>query len=359
MSILSRHITLNYLKLFFGTLGVLTLIFLVVEFVDRSRDYTGDNWQYWVTILYANKALSVGYLLAPAAMLLAAGLTVSAMNRRGEFIAIRALAIGPWRVLRPLAICGAFLCLSLIAAGEYIVGPAEIRVDEINAQHFRRAGTWRLFYGDKAWLRGKRHFYHLRGGSPDEGFKNVTIYDIDREFHLNQRIDAELMENPEGGHEWTLSNGAVRDYAGDGSLTYTPFEKKMITLEEDAKSFRIRKGYPEQMRFSQLREQIALREQVGLVTERYKLALHNKVAAPFSGFPGLLLMFALATLSGRKSRMSSTLAEGFFIIVLQWGLLVVFKATAFAGFLPPAAASWTPDILLALLAAVALRKCVR
>ncbi len=358
MRILSRHITASYLKAFAGTLGVLTLIFLVVEFVDRSRDYTGDNWQYWAALLYANKALSVGYMLAPAAMLLACGITVASLRRRGEYTAIRALAIGPWRVLMPLALSGLFVCVGLILAGEYVVGPADMRVDEINAAHFRRAGSWRLFFGDKTWLRGKRNFYHLRSGNPDDGFQNVTLYSVGSGFRLLQRIDANLMRST-GGHTWKLTDGAVREYSENGELSYRPFAEMDVTLEESAESFRIRKGYPEQMRFGELREQIARRQTVGLVTERYELALHNKLASPFSGFPGLLLIFALSTRAGRRGRMSSTLAEGFFIIVLQWGLLVIFKAAAFAGYLSPGASAWTPNILLAVLSVIALRRFVR
>lgn len=358
MSILSRHLAAAYLKAFFGSLGVLTLIFLVVEFVDRSRDYAGDDWQLWAAILYLNKAVSVGYMLAPAAMLLAGGITISTLRRRGEYTAIRALAIGPWKTLLPIALCGLFLCAGLVAVGEFVVGPAEMRVDEINATHFRRSGTWRQFYGDKTWLRGKRLFYHLRSGTPDVGFSNVTLYDISEDFRLRQRIDAKRMESL-GGKRWRLLDGAVRDYGEGDALTLTPFEAREIELEEPPDAFRIRKGYPEQMRFRQLREQIARRQNVGLVTERYELAMHNKFASPLSGLPGLLLIFALSVRSSRRGRMASTLAEGFFIIVLQWGMLVIFKAAAFADYLSPAISAWTPNILLSVLAFCALRRFVR
>ena len=358
MSILSRHLAAAYLKAFFGSLGVLTLIFLVVEFVDRSRDYTGENWQLWAALLYLNKAISVGYMLAPAAILLAGGITVSSLRRCGEYTAIRALAIGPWRTLLPIALCGLFLCAGLVLAGEFIVGPAEMRVDEINATHFRRAGTWRQFYGDKTWLRGKRLFYHLRAGNPDIGFSDVTLYDISEGFELRQRIDARRMESL-GGHRWRLIDGAIRDYGDGETLTLTAFDAREIELEEPPDAFRIRKGYPEQMRFSQLREQIERRQNVGLVTERYELAMHNKFASPLSGLPGLFLIFALTVRPSRRGRMSSTLAEGFVIIVLQWSMLVIFKAAAFADYLSPALSAWTPNLLLTALAACALRRFVR
>ncbi|MDR0966143.1 MAG: LptF/LptG family permease [Myxococcales bacterium] len=358
--ILSRHLAAAYLKAFFGALSVLTLIFLVVEFVDRSRDYTGDGWHYWAALLYANKALSVGYMLAPAAMLLACGVVVATLRRRGEYTAIRALAIGPWKTLLPIALCGALLCGALALAGEFIVGPAEIRVDAINATHFSRGGTWRQFYGEKTWLRGKRFFYHLRSGDPDLGFGEVTLYEISpNDFRLRQRIDAERMESL-GGHRWRLLNGAIRDFDGEGdALTLTPFDEREIELTEPPDAFRIRKGYPEQMRFHELREQIARRQNVGLDTKRYELALNNKFASPLSGLPGLLLIFALTVRSSRRGRISATLAEAFFIIVLQWGMLVVFKAVAFADLLSPALSAWTPNLLLLGVSIAALRRYVR
>ena len=128
-----------------------------------------------------------------------------------------------------------------------------------------------------------------------------------------------------------LAGEVSRDYGDGETLTLTAFDSREIELDEPPDAFRIRKGYPEQMRFSQLREQIERRQNVGLVTERYELAMHNKFASPLSGLPGLFLIFALTVRPSRRGRMSSTLAEGFVRswLWVSWTILMDMTTASF------------------------------
>ncbi|MGI5864695.1 MAG: LptF/LptG family permease [Myxococcales bacterium] len=357
MRILGRYIAFEYLKAFVGTLLSICAIYLVVEYVDRARIYTGKGWLPAVLELYANKGILFAYQFAPAAMLLAAGITLAGLRRRGEYTAIRALAVGPFALLAPLMV----VCLSLVggamAMDELLVGRASIRVDSINTRRFKHWGDWRLFYGETRWFRGKRNIYHLRRGSADRGFEDVTIYSMSDGFKLSRRIDAARMEAAEQG-AWRLIDGSQRDFAGATS-PLERFEERVMRFEEDPSAFRITKGRPEQLSVKALREQIALRQNVGLHAERYRLALHNKFAYPLAGVPGVLLAFALALRPGRRGRLSSALAEGFLIIVGLWALLVVFKAAAFAGYVSAAVASWGPVVMLAAVSGLAVKRFVK
>ena len=357
MKTLSRYVAREYLRAFFGTLVAICAIFLVVEYVDRARIYTGPGWQRAVLALYANKAITVFYQLAPAAMLLGAGITLAGLRRRGEFTAIKALAIGPWALLVPLtAVCLALVGGAMVA-DELLVGRASRRVDEINTTRFKSWGDWGQFFGENHWFRGKRHVYHLRSGGPDEGFENVTVYTLSDDFRLAKRLDARRML-PAGGRAWRFVDGSRREFVA-GQSKFERFDERVIELDEDPRSFRIAKGRPEQMGLRELREQIGLRQNVGLPAERYLMAAHNKLAYPLGGLPGMLLACALALRPGRRGRLASVMAEGFLIIVGIWGLLVIFKAAAFAGYVSAALAAWAPVMVLSALAAIALKRFVR
>ncbi len=357
MRILGRYIAFEYLKAFFGTLLAICAIYLVVEYVDRARIYTGEGWLPAVLELYANKGILFAYQLAPGAMLLAAGITLAGLRRRGEYTAMRALAIGPYALLVPLMA----VCLSLVggamAMDEFLVGRASIRVDAINTGRFKHWGDWRLFYGETRWFRGKRHIYHLRRGDADRGFEDVTVYAMSDGFKLSRRIDAARMEATEEGG-WRFVDGSQREFDGATSRLER-FEERVMHFDEGPSAFRIAKGRPEQLSLGGLREQIALRQNLGLHAERYHLALHNKFASPLAGVPGVLLAFALALRPGRRGRLASVLAEGFLIIVALWGLLVMFKAAAFAGYVSAAVASWGPVVMLAAASGLALKRFVK
>jgi lipopolysaccharide export system permease protein len=170
-------------------------------------------------------------------------------------------------------------------------------------------------------------------------------------------IDARRLE-PLGGKLWRLVDGTRRDFAGSSSRLER-FKEEEIELEEEVSAFKISKGRPEQMGIGELRTQIALRKNMGLPAERYLLAAHNKLAYPFAGLPGMLLACALALRPGRRGRLASVLAEGFLVIIGLWGLLVIFKAAAFAGYLSAPAAAWAPVVALSAVTAIALKRFVR
>ena len=70
------------------------VLFLVADFVDRARAYTGPNWVRDVAELYGWKAIVATHQLAPAALLLASATLVSLLRRRGDLTAILALGFG-------------------------------------------------------------------------------------------------------------------------------------------------------------------------------------------------------------------------------------------------------------------------
>ena len=357
MRILWRYVAGEYARALAGTLFGLCAIYLVVDYVDRAKNYGGEDWLRWVLELYAFKAVTVAYELAPGAMLLAAGVAVAGLRRRGEYTALRALAMGPMNVLLPIVTIATLVTGAIVIADELAVGPASRKVDEINVQRFQYYGSWRLYFGEVRWFRGRRHIYHLRQGSADEGFSGVTLFTISGDFRLAQRIDAARML-PVGGPVWKLVDGTVRTLSGSATQLER-FTEREVTLDEDPTAFRIIKGRPEQLGLSDLREQVELRQNVGLPAQRWLLTLHNKLAYPLGGLPGALLAGAVTLRRGRRSFLTTALAEGFATIVGFWALLVVFKSAALAGMVAPGVAAWAPVVLIALAGLVAARWLAR
>ncbi len=101
--LLTRHLLRRYLVLVGAVLAGLLVVFLVADFVDRARAYTGPNWVRDVAELYGWKAMVAAHQLAPAALLLASATLVSLLRRRGELTAILALGFGRRVLFLPVA----------------------------------------------------------------------------------------------------------------------------------------------------------------------------------------------------------------------------------------------------------------
>lgn len=338
----------NVVGIFFAVLAV----FLVVDFVDRARGYSGEGWVRAVIELYANKALVATQQLGPAALLLAAGTTVSGLRKRGEVTALGALTFGPSALYVPIALSALLLCLGIIAFDEAVVVRASERAEEIMTQRFNRWGDWRLFHSPKQWFRRGENIFFLRAGGPEEGFRDVSVLTLTPDFELKRRLDAEGM-HPVEGSRWRLTGVRERSFGPGGTTQVRTLPEAEYELGVPASAFRIRPGRPEQMKTPVLCEQIAVRSEVGLATKQYQLALHNRFAYPLAGFPAALLAVGLALRPGRKGHLTVAIVEGLLVAVAMWGLMVVSRTLVLTERIPAGLAAWMPPFLL-IVAAVGL-----
>ncbi|WP_224245159.1 LptF/LptG family permease [Hyalangium gracile] len=345
------YVTRAYLRSVVGLFAAILTVFLVVDFVDRARAYTGEGWVLAVLELYGNKALVAAQQLGPAALLLAAGVTVSMLRKRGEVTALRALTFGPAALYVPIGLSAVAICVGLMAFDERVVVKASRRVDEITTQRFNRWGDWRLYYTPKQWFRRGEHVFFLRDGSAEEGFRDVAILTLTPEFKLSRRLDAEGMY-PVAGTRWRLTGVVERSFSPDGRTQVEAREAAEYDLGVPTNSFRIRPGRPEQMRVAELREQIVARAEVGLASRQYELALHNRFAYPVAGFPAALLAVGLALRPNRKGHLTVAIVEGLLITVAMWGLMVVSRTLVMTERLAPFVAAWLPSIILSMAAAL-------
>jgi len=348
--LLLRHILKRYLVLVGAVLAGLLVVFLVADFVDRARAYTGPNWVRDVAELYGWKALVATHQLAPAALLLASASLVSLLRRRGELTAILALGFGRRVLFLPVGAVALAAALLLGLMDEYAVGHASRRVDEITALRFHRWGDWRSFFARKQWFRHQDRILHLESGDVESGFRGVTMLRLTPEFELAERVDAASMEFV-GDTRWRLVGVTRRTFDNRGGLKLTTLPEQIVDLDIPRSLLAIRPGRPEQMRIPVLRQQIRARREVGLPDRLYLLALGNRFAYPLAGVPAALVAVALALRPGRSGSLTEALVEGLAVTMGLWGLTVIGRALVNAGRMAPFVAAALP--LLALTVALA------
>jgi len=345
--LLLRHVLRRYLVLVGAVLAGLLVVFLVADFVDRARAYTGPNWVRDVAELYGWKALVAAHQLAPAALLLASATLVSLLRRRGELTAILALGFGRRVLFLPVAGVALVAAVALGLLDEFAVGHASRRVDEITALRFHRWGDWRSFYERKQWFRHEDRILHLESGDVESGFHGVTVLRLTPDFDLAERVDAQAMEHA-GGTRWRLLAVTRRVFDRRGGLRLTELPEETVDLGITRVLLGIRPGRPEQMRVPVLRQQIRARREVGLSDRLFVLALGNRFTYPLAGVPAALLAVVLALRPGRGASLTGALVEGLAVTMGLWGLTVVARALVNAGRMAPLLAAALPLLVLTL-----------
>lgn len=345
-----RYIARTYLALLAGIFGALVAIFLVADFVDRLKSYSGPNWIADVAELYGYKALVAAHQLGPAALLLSAGTAVSLVRKRGELTALGSLAFGPSSFYLPIALCALAFGSALIAFDEYVVVKAGARVDEITTQRFNRWGDWALYFVPQKWFRRGDRIFFMRHGNPDAGFAAVTILKLTPDFKLGERLDAQRMSFV-SGTRWLLTGVVSRHFAESGETGVELADRVEDDFNATVSDFRILPGRPEQMDLPELREQIRARDRVGLPSGQFALTWYNRFAYPLAAVPAVLLTIGLALRIGRKGHLTLALLEGLIISMGLWGMMVICRTLVLAQRLSPPLAAWVPVGVLTLGAA--------
>lgn len=357
--ILFRYVARRTLAALLGALAGVVAIFLAVDFVDNAAAFTGPGWVPAVLELYVNKAAVVVRQVAPAAMILGAGISVSTFRRTREYTAMRAVGLGPWRLAVPVIAVTFLSGAALLVVHDLWGVEAAQRAEEIQALRFGRGGDKRRFEAarePKRWFRGKdgRRVYHLRGMLPEGGFARVTVLEVSNEFQLARRIDADRMR-PDGGG-WILEDVEDRTFLPDGKVRFERSASRRYDFPEPPEAFAVVPGRPTQMRWETLLRQIGIRRRLGLPVADFQLERYNRLAYPFAGVPGAMLALALALRKNRKGHIAAALVESVGVSLLFWGTQGVTWAMGLSGRAEPWVAAWAPNVLFLVLGAIAVRR---
>jgi lipopolysaccharide export system permease protein len=357
--ILFRYVALRTLGAFVAALLGVVAIFLAVDFVDNAASFSGPGWGLVALELYAYKAIVVVRQVAPAAMLLGAGIATSTFRQTREYTAMRSVGLGPWRIAVPVLAVTLSMGVALVLLHDTTGVHAAERAEEISATRFGRGGDLRKFKASrepKRWFRGHdgRRIYHLRGQLPGGGFERVTVLELGPSFTLARRIDAEKMR-PEGG-AWVLEKVQDRTFGPDGTMALEQAEVRQYRFDEPPAAFSVAPGRPSQMRWNRLLAQIKVRRQLGLTVADFQLERYNRLAYPLAGVPGALLAIALALRANRKGHIAAALVESVGVSLLFWGTQGVTWALGLSGRVEPWLAAWAPNVLFLALGLLAVRR---
>lgn len=352
--IVFRYLARAYLGALVAALVGMCALFLIIDFADRAKFFTGAGWLEAVVELYLCKLAVTAHQLAPAALALGAAVAMSALRRTGEVTALRSLGRGPWTFTAPVAAVALTFGGLLFAVEDPVVVPANYRAEEITALRFHRWGDWKTYHWNRRWYRGETGTIYYLGRIEDKGFVDVAVYELDDDFRLRRRIDAARITPTDGG--WKLSDAVVRTFAADGSMHEERVASHIETFPDDLREFRVKTGRPSQLRRRELPEQIELREKLGLPVREWQLALHERRSYQLTSVPVAVLGACLALRRNRRGHLTAAIAEGFVVTIALWALSALARTLTLAGHLSPLVGGWLPLAVACVAMAVALRK---
>ena len=231
MNVVDRYISTNFLG---GCIPVLLLLLSLFSFLALSEELedVGDGsyelLDALMVVAYSLPALTVNLL--PVTVLLGGLLGLGALANNLELVALRAAAISPLQISRPiiglsLALIGAVLLLQnlVIPYAEY--NASQLRGKTLVEQD--RVGFEEDSGGDnnEFWTRNAGQFIRFGHVRPDRSLAGVEIYQFDQDGTLERMLQtptAELLHD----NTWLLYE--VQDTRMEESQSQTQFEPTLF-----------------------------------------------------------------------------------------------------------------------------------
>ena len=355
MSVISRHLTLLFLKHLGICLSGFVAMYLVVDFIEKIAEFVTQEIPLGVVALYFLAQIpNVLVLLVPVASLAACLITLVLLARNSEIIAFKSSGVSLVRLARPLLATGLALSAVMLLVGN-VVTPATSRVTngiwEGRVRH--RAGPAAEAV-ENVWIRDVRLFERM--DSYDEARSlglGLTILILDENLDLSRRIEAD---------RGFFSPGGLRLF-GVREKTYLSRDGgRPTTFVYRASDELLLPGHPmpppglgrganqntDELGLAELSRAIEGLKAEGFNPVRQVVDLHLKISAPLI----TLIMIVVGVPIGFWRERGGSVAVGLVIgLALSFVYLVtqeLSRTMGYAGLLPPLLAAWLPNVFFGL-----------
>ncbi len=346
MNVVTRYLLREFLKMAAACAAGFLFLFTVIDFVERADDFLrhhatmGEIARYYLCL-----APNVFVMISPVAVLLAVLITVSLRTRANEFTAIFSGGISLARACTPLILGCAAISVLALGASEVLVPTTNRIARNIARLRMRPDRVAAQFSLNRYWVRAGDGILSAQVVDAARGELHGFQYlELDRDFRLVRRIDARLATAAEGGL-WKLRDGKERSFPGPVSASR--FEEREFAFPATIQAFMDGETPPEEMTYAQLAGYIADSRARGYDVGRYEVDLNAKISYPLLNVVISMIAIPLSLYAPRRGGVWRSIGTGLLVGFACWVALSASLSLGRKDILPPAAAAWLPDILLA------------
>jgi LPS export ABC transporter permease LptG/LPS export ABC transporter permease LptF len=355
--ILDEYVLREFLLMFLMILAGFVLLMIVFTFFDLVGDILRNHIALGIVGEYLlNLTPSMLYQIAPLAVLIAALVTFSVLNRNSEIIAMKATGISLYRLVIPIVSIAAILAIGLFLFDQYYL-PQANRQQEALRNIIKGRPPQTYLHPERKWMMGQKpgagepgRIFYYQFFDPDRNeFANLSIFEFDpSSFQLTRRIFAKRAVWSNDAQDWLLQNGWVRDVEGANVTSYHSFVAASFSeIHASPDYFKKEALQSQEMNFGQLDRYIRDLRQSGFDTKRLSVALWHKLAYPVIAVVMAVLAIPFALSMGRRGSLTG-IAVAIAIALVYFVIDNLFGALGNVNYLPPAMAAWSGDILFGL-----------
>ncbi|HTT09394.1 MAG TPA: LPS export ABC transporter permease LptG [Burkholderiaceae bacterium] len=374
MKTLRRYLRVEIIQATGFVLFALVALFSFFEFVNQLDDVGRAGYQLRHVFIYVLLSLPTRtYELMPIGALIGTIYALSKLASNSEFTIMRVSGMSTRRLAWAVLSVGLVLLLVTYALGEFIAPPAErlarqsklVATGSTLAQQFR-SGIWvrDALKGPDGRIERLR-FINVARVQPDISVEGWRVFEFDRDFRLRSisRAAEGRFVDERGQHGWRLKDVVETrlpvvdptDMAPSPLRTEIVHDPERLWISDlRPEIFGVLLVQPERMAALDLAQYIQHLAENHEQTDRYEIALWNKVFYPLAVLVMMVLALPFAYLHVRAGSVSLKIFTGVMIGVLFYALNKLFAHLGLLNTWPPVVIAALPSMVVLTVALGAL-----
>lgn len=292
MKILDRYIGTAVVTGTMLVMLVLLALFFFIDFVNNLNDVGKGNYNVLRAVQYV--ALTQPrrvYEIFPLAALLGSMLGLGWLAAGSELTVMRAAGVSLTRLMLSIMKVGAMMMLAVMLIGELVAPKSEQYAQSLRSMALTSQIALDTRYG--FWTRDERTFINIRTLLPGGLFSDIYIYEFDDKHQL--RVATHAAKARREGEQWLLEDIVQSEVKPSGVVTRQLARAQWNSLlSADLVSVVLVK--PESLSSWDLYKYLGYLRDNGQSTQRYEIALWNKLVAPFT--TGVMVFLAIPFVFG-------------------------------------------------------------
>ncbi|MCB1153607.1 LptF/LptG family permease, partial [bacterium] len=252
VTILDRYVGAAYLRMFSMCLFGFVVIYLLVDFIERSSQLFKKNPETIHVVMYfVYKLPQMLYQVLPVACLLGSLLSLTILAKNSELTAIKAGGVPILRSTAAILALSALLSAATFALGEYVVPGAVEKKDYVYKVNIKMQEWKEKYRKENMYYRDGDTIYSFGLFVPEQDkITDARMFKLDEHFRIVERATAAEAKYENG--QWYFIDGTYRRFSDGVPTESVAYDKYPVPLREKPDRMKVYLAEPEHMSYGEL-----------------------------------------------------------------------------------------------------------
>lgn len=352
MSIIEKYVGRTVISSILLTLGVLVGISTLFRFIEQLKYVGRESFTALTSALYSVYLIPQDIeAFFPMAAMIGGLVGLGALATNSELVVMQAVGMSKTNVVSAVLKASTVLVVLMMLMSEWGVPRTIKAAKELKAQAISGGTLYKARQG--IWTKDNKSFINIKEVTEEGELHKVSVFDFDEQLNLTQQILAESGNFSDG--KWVLKNVVIKQWQ-QRRITTEQTQELIWPTDLAPDKLGIVSVKPERMALSELYDYVQYMKNNDQQTNRYELAIWNKIFQPFN--VAVMMLLALSFIFGplRSVTMGARIILGILTGFSFFLFDRIFSSITLVYDIPPMLGAFSPTLIFSLVALRLLTK---